>query len=296
VPTVRHVRRGLVGAAALLSIGALAAQAWDLGGPATTDAPAARLDTPAPTLLTSDSAWLAVKTYGAIDAVQGFEHELALASCRRRVATSCRNYDGSVPETSYEVVARHGSEFEVLVQAAGYDDNDRDFQSDVDRTIWLARELGYRRVVWVTLRENVSYDSTGHIGYSEVYERNNATLRDMLASGQYPELVIADWADYARDRPEWFSSDGIHMRPLGAYAAADYITRKMAALEGRACPNPPAPGAPIEDPCPDPDITGAVNDIPGLYPTDRVTDSPDYGLVLVWEGHGSWPDPPWWQS
>jgi hypothetical protein len=296
VPTVRHVRRGLVGAAALLSIGALAAHAWDLGGPATADAPAARLDTPAPTLLTSDSAWLAVKTYGAIDAVQGFEHELALASCRRRVATSCRNYDGSVPETSYEVVARHGSEFEVLVQAAGYDDNDRDFQSDVDRTIWLARELGYRRVVWVTLRENVSYDSTGHIGYSEVYERNNATLRDMLASGQYPELVIADWADYARDRPEWFSSDGIHMRPLGAYAAADYITRKMAALEGRACPNPPAPGAPIEDPCPDPDITGPVNDIPGLYPTDRVTDSPDYGLVLVWEGHGSWPDPPWWQS
>jgi hypothetical protein len=296
VPTGRHLRRAILGATALLGIGALTAHAWDLGGPATTGATPVRLDTPAPSLLTSDSAWLAVKTYGAIDAVQGFEHELALASCRRRVATSCRNYDDSVPETSYEVVARHGSEFEVLIQAAGYDDNDRDFQSDVDRTLWLARELGYRRVVWVTLRENVSYDSTGHIGHAEVYQRNNATLREMLASGRYPELVIADWADYARDRPEWFSSDGIHMRPLGAYAAADYMSRKMAALEGRACPNPQTPGAPVQDPCADPDVTGPVADIPGLYPTDRVTDSPDYGLVLVWEGHGSWPEPPWWES
>ncbi len=271
---------------------ATAAHAAEPGRAATSDTPARRLTLPTPTLLTSDSAWLAIKSYGSIDAVQGFDHTLALASCRRRVSTSCRNYDDSVPETSYQVVARHGDAFEVLIQAAGYDDGDRDFQSDVDRTIWLARSLGYRRVVWVTLRANVTYNSV--VGYAEVYARNNDTLRDMLASGRYPELAIADWASYAHDRPQWFSSDGIHMSRRGAYAAADYISRKMAFLEGRACPNPSTPGGAVADPCPDPDATGPINDIDGLYPVN--TASPDGGLVLIWEGRGSWPDGPWWEA
>ena len=40
-------------------------------------------------------------------------------------------------------------------------------------------------------------------------------------AGSYPEVMIADWATYARDRAEWFAPDGIHLRPLGTYAAAD---------------------------------------------------------------------------
>ncbi|HWL45818.1 MAG TPA: hypothetical protein VNQ73_22960 [Ilumatobacter sp.] len=271
---------------------AAAAHAWDTARPAQVGVLATRLDMPAPALLTSDSAWLAIKSYGAIDAVQGFDHLLALASCRRRVSTSCRNYDGSVPPSSYQVVGNHGDAFEVLIQAAGYDDSDRDFVSDVDRTIWRTRELGYRRVVWVTLRENVSYlDATGR-GYAAAYQRNNEALRVLHNSGQYPELIIADWANYARDRPEWFSADGIHMNRRGAYASADYISRKMAFLDRRACPNPPAPGQAVQNPCPDPDATGPVNDIEGLYPTTEF--GPHSGLALVWEGRGSWPNPPWW--
>lgn len=251
---------------------------------------------PTPSLLTSDSAWLAISAYGTMDAVQGFDHRLALASCRRRVTTSCRNYDSSVPETSYEVVARHGDQFDVLIQAAGYDDGDRDFESDVAETLWLTRANGYRRVVWVTLRANVSYDSG--VGFAEVYERNNATIKSMQASGDYPELVVADWATYAHDRSEWFTSDGIHMRTLGAYAAADYISRKMAFLEHRECPNPSAPGQPVADPCPDPDVTGPINDIRALYPTAVTSPEARIGTdeYLIFEGEGSWPDPPWWAS
>lgn len=275
-----------------------AAHAWaaaPAGGAATVGVQAQRLAMPGPALLTGDSAWLAISAYGTMDAVQGFDHWLALASCRRRVVTSCRNYDGSVPETSYEVVARHGSDFEVLIQAAGYDDGDRDFAAEVERTILLARELGYRRVVWVTLRANVSYNSG--VGFAAVFARNNATLHAMRDSGAYPELAVADWASYAHDRAAWFTRDGIHMTRLGAYAAADYISRKLAFLDHRACPNPAAPGAPTLDPCPDPDATGPVNDIAALYPTTRPSPeahgpgAPDY---LIFEGAGSWPDPPWW--
>ena len=40
--------------------------------------------------------------HGTVDAVQGFPHTLALASCRRRVVGSCTNYDGFVPITLLE--------------------------------------------------------------------------------------------------------------------------------------------------------------------------------------------------
>ena len=281
-------------AAVLIAAVLVSGAAVALGvGPATVGQPAERLDVPSRTLVTSDSAWLGIKTYGAVDAVQGFDHQLVLASCRRRVSTSCRNYDGSVPPTSYAEVARRGDTFDTLVQAAGYDDSDHDFVSDLTRTIDLTRQHGYRRVVWVTLRENVSYDSTGHIGYGAVYERNNDALREIAATGLYPELIVADFAEYARHRPEWFAADGIHIRRLGAYAAADYLSRKMAFLDGRACPQPVAPGAAAQDPCPDPDVTGPIADVAALYPTTQA--GPDSGLILVWEGASSWPAPPWWE-
>jgi hypothetical protein len=85
-----------------------------------------------------------------------------------------------------------------------------------------------------------------------VFERNNATLAELVASGAYPDVVIADWATYARDRTEWFAPDGIHLRTLGTYAASDYISRKMAHLDGRACPEPVRAGVPAGGPVPRP--------------------------------------------
>lgn len=299
---VRFRRLHALGVAVIAAVSvAGVAQAWTVVRPVTVDTPAERLAgappaAPSPSLLTSDSAWLAISAYGTMDAVQGFDHWLALASCRRRVTTSCRNYDSSVPETSYEVIDRYGDEFDVLIQAAGYDDGDRDFVSDVERTIALTRRHGYARVVWVTLRANVTYNSG--VGFAEVYERNNASIKALRDSGDYPELVVADWAGYAHDRSEWFSSDGIHMNTLGAYAAADYISRKMAFLEQRPCPHPPAPGLPNTGPCPDPDVTGPINDIAALYPTAVMSPESRIGTdeYLIFEGEGSWPDPPWWSA
>src|SRR5690606_21590742 len=144
--------------AALVAAGALAGAAgaagWSAPPPgegATVVRPAVRHTPPGRTLVISDSAWLAIKAYGTIAVVQGFHHDLALASCRRRVVRSCRNYDGSVPTTAYQEVLDHGAGYTTLVQAAGYDDSDRDFVAEVEHTIGATRALGYERVVWVTL-------------------------------------------------------------------------------------------------------------------------------------------------
>ena len=284
-------------AAALITAGcvslAAVATAATISSSAAVDTTAVRLDPPSPALLISDSAWLGIKTYGAIDALQGFDHMLDLASCRRRVSPSCVNYDGHVPITlARELGWRHAG-YSTLIVATGYNDSDHNFRSDVETIVGLARANGYERVVWLTLRSNVSYESPGNAGFAQVFARNNATLRELVASGRYPEIVIADWGTYARDRPEWFARDGIHLRIAGPWAAADYVSRKMAAIEGRPCPQPVRVDAAVEVPCPDPDAAPPVADIEGLYPVGEP--NPTAGFHMEWEGHGSWPSPPWWE-
>lgn len=247
------------------------------------------------TLLVSDSAWLGIYNYGSVDVVQGFEHDLALASCRRRVVTSCRNYDGYVPPTLLDVLEERGADYSTLIVATGYNDSDRAFRSEFETIVRTARELGHRRIVWMTLRTNdVSYVSPDESGDVGVFARNNAALRDLVESGAYPDVVLADWATYSRGDPTWFSGDGIHVRPLGSVAVADYISRKMAFLDGRRCPQPVLGGAVPDDPCPDPDVTGALVDLESVYPIRQV--APVVPFRLEFFGHGAWPDPAWWES
>ena len=280
----------MAAAALIVSASAFAA------GPdaATVTQTAQRVDPPDRAVLISDSAWLGIHFHGTVDAVQGFPHTLALASCRRRVVGSCTNYDGFVPITLLDVVRNEGDTYSTLIVATGYNDSDRAFTSEFETIVATARDLGYRRIVWLTLRsDGVTYQSPGAAGFAEVFERNNATLTALVASGEYPDVVIADWATYARDRDDWFADDGIHLRPLGTYAATDYISRKMAHLDDRACPEPVRAGDAPQDPCPDPDVTGAVVDLASVYPLDRAAPRPAFRMEFV--GHGSWPNPPWWE-
>jgi hypothetical protein len=244
-------------------------------------------------LLVSDSAWLGIKLYGSRDAVQGFDHTLALASCRRRVSTSCTNYNGFVPITMREELDNHPTDYTTLIVATGYNDSDQNFAQDIDSIVMLARSHGYQRIVWLTLRANVSYTSPGDVGFAEVFVRSNAVLQAIVDAGTYPEIVIADWANYAVDQPQWFAPDGIHLRGAGAYAASDYISRKMSFLNSTACAQPTYAGVEPFDPCVDPDVHGPLIDLESLYPIgDRYPSEP---FTLSWEGSSSWPLPPWWE-
>ena len=275
-----------------------AASAVAVAGPATSGATVSRTAERARSadrsILISDSAWLGIHFYGSIDAVQGFHHTLALASCRRRVVTSCRNYDGFVPPTLLDTLASTGPGHSTLIVATGYNDSDRAFADEFRTIVDLARSLDFRRIVWLTLRTaGVSYESPGSSGYAAVFDRNNRSLMELVASGEFPEVHVADWARYAAGHPEWFAPDGIHLRRVGTYAASDYISRKMAALNDRPCPLPLAAGSIPPAPCPDPDVTGPIVDLAGVYPLDRPAPAPAFQMEFV--GRGSWPDLPWWE-
>ena len=280
--------------AGVLVLGGVAAGASrSLSSPANVDSVAERLRGPQRALLVSDSAWLGIKTYGAVDSVQGFHHTLDLGSCRRRVEPSCRNYDGHVPITLADEIRWRGSgTHDTLIVATGYNDSDFNFRDDVATIVGLARGFDYERVVWLTLRSNVTYRSPGDAGFAKVFGNNNAALADLAGSDEYPDLIVADWASYARDRGDWFARDGIHLRGAGPWAAGDYISRKIAHLDGRPCPQPIAPGGALADPCPDPDVTGVVADVAAVYPvTARCGVEP---FAMEWDGQSSWPSPPCW--
>jgi hypothetical protein len=283
----------LVGSVVVLAAATTAALEH-VDGAATIGAPADRISPPGVALLVSDSAWLGLKNYAAIDAVQGFDHMLDLGSCRRRVARSCTNYDDHVPITMYEEIAWRGRTTTTLIVATGYNDGEHNFVSDFEQIIQLTRSLGYERVVWLTLRDDVAYRSPGGLGFGQVFSNNNATLKALVASGNYPEVTIADWSTYANDHPEWFATDGIHVRRAGPWAAADYISRKMAFIEGRACAQPVAFGQAVQNPCPDPDVTGLQADLDSLYPVGEPFPADQF--FIEWEGQSSWPDPPWWAN
>lgn len=287
----RRVGALLVGAVAVLAV-ANAAALERVDEAATISVQAHRMAPPTVALLVSDSAWLGLKNYAAIDAVQGFDHTLDLGSCRRRVSTSCRNYDDHVPITMYEEIALRGRTTSTLIVATGYNDGDHNFVSDFELIIQLTRSLGYERVVWLTLRDDVAYRSPGGLGFGEVFSNNNATLKALVASGSYPEVTIADWSSYANSHPEWFATDGIHVRRAGPWAAADYISRKMAFIERRPCAQPLATGQRVQNPCPDPDYTGLQVDLDSLYPIGDPF--PTDQFFIEWEGQSSWPNPPWW--
>lgn len=273
-PRPRSVRTAVAVAAAVTvaALGMTAVASIDSAA-SLPDAAASRLDPPTPAVVIGDSAIAALRWVpNASSAIVGFDHTLDLESCRRLVIESCRGREGRAPPNLREALEFHGDNYTTLVVATGYNDSSFGFAGAFVAIVADARELGYDRIVWWTLRSDVDYVSPDDVGSHATYATNNATLHRLLGTGAFPDVVLADWAGYTAGKIEWFATDGVHYRAVGAWAAADYLTRKMAHLDGRACPVPLTPFEAPLDPCPDPDQTGPVADVEALYPigTDGV--------------------------
>ena len=235
-------------------------------GPVVPGRHALRMEPPQPVLIVGDSAIAAIRWVpGAATAVLGIDHTLDLESCRRLVAPSCRGREGRTPPTALEAIRATRGTYHTVVVATGYNDAAPGFEASFRAVVDQARAQGVERIVWFTLRENAAYVPPGAPDQQAMYPEMNTTLRRLVASGAYPDVVIADWHAYTTSRAHWFAADGVHYGPVGAWAAADYVSRTMAFLDGRPCPMPIVPGGRRPDPCPDPDLTGPVADIEALY-------------------------------
>jgi hypothetical protein len=88
----------------------------------------------------------------------------------------------------------------------------------------MAQLAGVPRVLLVTSRMPRTWEGA-----------TNDALRAAIA--RHPTAVLVDWFALSNGHPEWFLSDGVHLRPPGAQAFADLIG-------GAIVPPPPPPPPP----------------------------------------------------
>ena len=192
-------------------------------------------------------------------ALTGFSWVLDAKNCRRLVAQGCTSdYTKISPSTVVEAIAAAPGTFDIVVIKAGYNDPLTPFVPAVDAIVGAARAKGASTVVWFTFSDSDS-------AYVANLNANNATLRSIAGSVAYPDLVVADWHDYAAPSTGWYVADRRHLTALGAWATADYIGRFIAHLDRRPCPKPWVPGGVIDAVCPNPDeFAVATGTLPAL--------------------------------
>ena len=234
--------------------------------PMTSDAaaPDADADTEATrVLLVGDSTMLAIRRYGALDALRGFDATYEAASCRTLGVPSCG--PEPKPTNALEVIRSASGPFDVVVVMAGYDEWWTSFPTSFDAVVDAARSQGAEHIVWLTFREGVGYTAPDGSTANEAFVKNNGTLREKVASGAYPDVMLAEWYAYTTPPGDWLALDGIHITEPGAFGLADYLSRIVAFLDGRPCPVPLEIGEPVASPCPHPDTHPRPADIASLY-------------------------------
>lgn len=199
-------------------------------------APAAGAPPGAPRVtLMGDSTLMAMEYYPNDDELIATTYDVYLetGNCRRLVRPSC-GVGGNPPTPSalpvMQTIAK-GKLGQVLVMMTGYDDF-HDITPDIDAIMAEADAQGVGEVLWLTYRESPEYnlpsDVPGQPAGASIYAGHNRLLRE--ATDRWSNLSILDWHGYSIGHPEWFSSDGIHLRPSGSVELARFI---KAALDAR---------------------------------------------------------------
>lgn len=235
---------------------------WFTGHPAVATEPVPRnVPARARVLVVGDSTLASLDVVTAArSAFVGFDVVVDAASCRRLLRPSClSNVTGLVPNTAVEAIAGTPGSFDVVVVKAGYNDWFSDFPTEFDAVVRTARGKGAHTIVWLSYNEDVAGPNA-----RRAYAENNVDLRRLVTLPRYADVLLADWMEYSRPRPDWFT-DGTHATAAGAWSLADYVSRWIAAVEHRPCPRPWALGAATPDPCPAPDRVGPVGDARSLY-------------------------------
>lgn len=214
-------------------------------------------------LLVGDSTLKAVLNYDTFDALRGFDYVFDAESCRTLGVRSC----GLPPQptNAVETIQASSGPFDVVVVMAGYDEWWTSFPDSFDEVVRVSRAAGAEHIVWLTYREGLGYVAPDGATANEAFVRNNITVRERLATGNFPDVVLADWAAYTATVPDWLESDGIHLSPAGAWGVADYISRTIAHVLGAPCPAPWEIGAVADQPCPPPDTHAPPSAVRALY-------------------------------
>jgi hypothetical protein len=214
-------------------------------------------------LLVGDSTLLAVDRYNGYRALLGFNYVFDAESCRTLGIPSCG--DRPLPPNTVEAIGNAEGSFDDVVIMAGYDEWWTSFPTSFDSVVAAARAKGARHIIWLTYREDVQYKLLTGQRANEAFVKNNQTLRAKVASGAFPDVLLAQWYPHTPADSGWFSRDGVHLTLDGALGVADYIARWVAHTEGLPCAKPTVPGGAVEPVCSNPDTQPPIANVTALY-------------------------------
>lgn len=203
-----------------------------LAGSGTTSAAATALDSPPNrvTLITdSVGGVLSWVTQAREKFARGLDLDLETKSCRKLVDPGCPQEGDPHPPSALETIQGLGGQIgPTVVIDVGYNDLWSTYGDELDEVMKALVAVGVQHVVWVTLEE-----------FRDPWIGINKAIR--VAPTRWSQLIVADWAHAAADKPTWFY-DGVHMNWEGGFGFADFLRPYV--LE--ACGEPCAPPPPLE--------------------------------------------------
>jgi peptidoglycan/LPS O-acetylase OafA/YrhL len=203
-------------------------------------------------LLLGDSTLAPLRWFVGADAsLSGFTYVLDAESCRKLANRGCEGREGRIPPSFVSTLDK-ATVADILVVMGGYHSHPSMILKEFRATVDAAREAGFKRILWLSWRESTAFP--GVKGAASMYQNFNDTISAELRSGEYEDVVWADWATYSAQARAWFTDDGIHVNLLGALGLGEYLSRYLAHLDARPCPGQdegicPAPrrADPVED-------------------------------------------------
>jgi len=146
---------------------------------------------------------------------QGIDADLELAPCRRLEGVGCPEADGTRPPSAVQLIQSLGSQLgQTVVISVGYNDFEDQYAGNIADALAALKAAGVKHVFWLTLR-------AAHHPYITM----NGDIQ--AAAQQHPELTVLDWNVYSRSHPDWFQSDGLHLKNAGAIQMAEFIHRGL---------------------------------------------------------------------
>jgi len=166
----------------------------------------------------------------------GFTYKLDVEACRRIALRSCEGRESRVPESAVTTFENYDRPVDVVVLMAGYHSLTKEFEGEVRELATKARDRGTKLVI-LTLKESLKFPAPGSRGERSVYTDFNRLLRNVETSGDFPQMMIANWNLFSYSSPRWFERDGIHLKLEGTLALGWYISRVVASVVDNPCPD-----------------------------------------------------------
>jgi peptidoglycan hydrolase-like protein with peptidoglycan-binding domain len=149
------------------------------------------------------------------------------------VDSRCTTNESCSGTTGVTAAGSLPSGLDLVLVELGYNDNPKNFASDIDAMMTALNARGVGQVAWVNMADRRT--TGGNLFYTQA---NNALA---AAPSRWGNLTVLDWhvASNTSQASRWFSSDGVHLTATGEAEFALFLRGQLLELSPRHYLSPP---------------------------------------------------------